>query len=299
MRSSSSARGIAGLTCACRLRQPASPCASTRRRTASAGACSASRPFRRRPGVRAGRRVDRHRPRAHPRAGAPSSGSRSTTSRHDPTAAAATSGSVDGRRYSEDEMMRAFAPLAAAIAARRRPPSRDGRDHRTRSPAAPGARSRITLAQWLDRNGAPGWLRTLIEVAYTTEMGLELRRAVGAQPADARSAPAADTFDIFGESDERFHVRGGNDLHPAAARRAALGDAIETGCVLEALRAGRRRPLRAELRSAAPARSRSRAHQRRARDPVHHAAPRAHGRRPARRQTPRDRRAAATAPTPS
>jgi monoamine oxidase len=90
------------------------------------------------------------------------------------------------------------------------------------------------LTQWFDRNGVSGWLRKLLDVAYTTEMGLACDRQsalnlitfIGTRP---------DHFRIFGESDERYHVRGGNDGIPRALA-AKLDDAIETGTVLEALR---------------------------------------------------------------
>jgi len=149
----------------------------------------------------------------------------------DPTAAYGDIWFHGGRRYSEGEILRAFAPLAEAI-------SRDAAtlpdDPITY--AAPGgtqALDRESMSQWLDRNGASGWLRQLIEVAYTCEMGLEC---------DQQSAlnfltfidPDTAKFKIFGESDERFHVRGGNDriVHGLGDK---LGDAIRTGHVLEAL----------------------------------------------------------------
>jgi len=150
----------------------------------------------------------------------------------DPTAAYGDIWFCEGRRRSEEEILVAFAPLAAAIA----------RDAETIPDAqitysAPGgveALDRETMTAWLDRNGASGWLRTLIEVAYTTEMGLQC---------DEQSAlnfltfidPDTSKFLIFGESDERFHVRGGNDLI-VQGLGAKLTDAITTGCVLESLR---------------------------------------------------------------
>lgn len=150
----------------------------------------------------------------------------------DPTAVSPDIWFHGGRRYSEADILRAFAPLAAAIE----------RDAATLPDAqityaAPGgteALDRETMSAWLDRAGASGWLRDLIEVAYTTEMGLEC---------DEQSAlnfltfidPSTEHFHIFGESDERYHVRGGNDLI-VQGLGAKLENAIETGCVLEALR---------------------------------------------------------------
>jgi monoamine oxidase len=150
----------------------------------------------------------------------------------DPSASAGDLWFCGGRRYGEDEILREFAPLATAI----------DRDAATipdeeityATPGGVETLDRETLSHWLDRNGASGWLRTLIEVAYTTEMGLEC---------DEQSAlnfltfidPGTEAFRIFGESDERFHVRGGNDQIPQRLA-AALGASVETGCVLESLR---------------------------------------------------------------
>lgn len=150
----------------------------------------------------------------------------------DPTTAAGDIWFCNGRRYSEDEILRAFAPLAAAIARDANTLPEEEITYAT--PGGAETLDRESLTAWLDRNGASGWLRTLIEVAYTTEMGLEC---------DEQSAlnfltfidSGTEHFRIFGESDERFHVRGGNDQIPHRLG-AALGGAVETGCVLEALR---------------------------------------------------------------
>lgn len=150
----------------------------------------------------------------------------------DPTAAFGDIWFHAGRRYSEHEILHAFAPLAEAIAR-----DADGLPDEQITYAAPGgseALDRESMTQWLDRNGASGWLRALIEVAYTTEMGLECEEQ-SALNFLTFIDPGTEAFRIFGESDERFHVRGGNDriVHGLGA---LLDDAIETGAVLEALR---------------------------------------------------------------
>jgi monoamine oxidase len=150
----------------------------------------------------------------------------------DPTAPFGDIWFCDGRRYDERDILREFAPLALAI----------GRDADTLPDAqvtyaAPGgaeALDRESMTQWLDRNGASGWLRKLIEVAYTTEMGLECAEQ-SALNFLTFIDPGTDAFRIFGASDERFHVRGGNDRIPHALA-AKLDDAITTGSVLESLR---------------------------------------------------------------
>jgi monoamine oxidase len=133
-----------------------------------------------------------------------------------------------GRVRSESEVVEAFRPVARIIEAELAPL---GEDTTHTDDGGAGALDRMTLAEWLDRAEVDGWFRTLLDVAYTTEYGLE--------PEDQSALnfvymidPEPDPFRIFGDSDERFHIRGGNDLVP---RRLAEGldDAIETGMVLE------------------------------------------------------------------
>lgn len=141
----------------------------------------------------------------------------------------------DGRAIGEEEIVRAFVPVAAAIERDLAAAGDGDYDYRDANPAFRQLDS-TSIAQWFDRNGVDGWLRKLLDVAYTTEMGLEC---------DEQSAlnlltfigTDADAFKVFGESDERSHVRGGNDLVPKALA-ARMDDAIETGCALEAVRGG-------------------------------------------------------------
>lgn len=137
-----------------------------------------------------------------------------------------------GAHRSEDQIVEAFAPMAAALARAVALLGDGALDHRDGNPAF-RALDALSIAQWLDRNGVSGWLRSLIDVAYTTEMGLEI---------DAQSAlnlltfidSDAQAFRVFGESDERFHVRGGNDLITTALGER-LADAIEPSSVLESV----------------------------------------------------------------
>jgi len=139
----------------------------------------------------------------------------------------------DGRAIGEEEIVRAFVPVAAAIERDLAAAGDGDYDYRDGNPAFRELDS-LSIAQWFDRNGVGGWLRKLLDVAYTTEMGLEC---------DEQSAlnlltfigTDNDAFKVFGASDERSHVRGGNDLVPKALA-ARMHDAIETGHVLEAVR---------------------------------------------------------------
>lgn len=137
-----------------------------------------------------------------------------------------------GAARSEHEILQAFAPVAAAIA-RDQALIGDG-DIDSRSRPEVLELDRLSLAQWFDRNGVDGWLRQLLDVAYTTEMGLECDQQSSLNLLTFIDADLQ-RFHPFGESDERYHVVGGNDRITAALGRG-LQDAIETGCVLEALR---------------------------------------------------------------
>ena len=139
----------------------------------------------------------------------------------------------DGRLIDEVEIVRAFVPVAAAIQrdlAAAGDGSLDSTDH---NPAF-RALDALSIAQWLDKNGVSGWLRKLLDVAYTTEMGLEITQQSAMNFLTFIGTSDAQAFHIFGASDERFHVRGGNDLIPQALA-SRLHDAIEPGHVLEAV----------------------------------------------------------------
>ena len=137
-----------------------------------------------------------------------------------------------GQRRTEAEIVEAFRPVAARIEADLATLGGDG-SVTYREPNGAAALDALSIREWLDRAGVSGWMRSLLEIGYTTEYGLE---------ADRQSAlnfllmidPAPEPFRIYGESDERFHVRGGNDLVVGALARA-LEASIDTGSVLEAV----------------------------------------------------------------
>jgi monoamine oxidase len=141
----------------------------------------------------------------------------------------------DGRAIGEREIVAAFVPVAQAIERDMGPLGDGSLDHRDGNPAFRSLDA-LSIAQWLDRNGVGGWLRKLIDVAYTTELGLEIDQQSALNLLTFIGTDDADTFKVFGESDERFHVRGGNDL---IVQRLGdqLGGAIESGHALEAVAA--------------------------------------------------------------
>ncbi|MEO8277298.1 MAG: NAD(P)/FAD-dependent oxidoreductase [Thermoanaerobaculia bacterium] len=137
----------------------------------------------------------------------------------------------EGRRWDDAEIVEAFTPIAAAIDSAWETVS--GETVTYRAPNGGEAIDRQSIAEWLDGAGCTGWFRKLLDIAYTTEYGLEI---------DDQSAwnllmmidTAPDPFKIFGESDERFHVRGGNDQIPKRLAEHLAGR-VETGTRLEAI----------------------------------------------------------------
>jgi monoamine oxidase len=136
-----------------------------------------------------------------------------------------------GRRRSEAEVATAFKPIAEQIEKDKKTITGDWVSHA--EPNNGQALDHLSIAQWLDRAGAEGWFRQLLDVAYTTEYGREIAEQ-SALNFLMMIDPTPEPFKVFGESDERFHVRGGNDQIPAGLAQR-LGDRVETGVRLEAI----------------------------------------------------------------
>ena len=103
-----------------------------------------------------------------------------------------------------------------------------------RQPHRGQALDRLSIAEWLETRGVTGALRSLLETAYVGEFGLEaaeqtalnLLLMIGSKPG---------SFELLGESDERFHIVEGNDSVPTRlAERLTQPVTLETR--LEAIR---------------------------------------------------------------
>ncbi|HUP93204.1 MAG TPA: FAD-dependent oxidoreductase [Solimonas sp.] len=135
-----------------------------------------------------------------------------------------------GRRYTTAQVGAALQPLLRAV---ERDMARVGDGDITyKTPQGLEALDRQTLGSWLRRQGLGGWALRLVETAYATEMGLDCDQQ---SALNFHTFVGTDPFAILGESDERFHVRGGNDLVVQGLGKR-LDDAIEPGQRLEALR---------------------------------------------------------------
>ena len=70
---------------------------------------------------------------------------------------------------------------------------------------------RLSVAEYLDRLKVEGWLRDLLDVMYVTEYGLETGEQSALNLIDLPSAITdKKDLELFGESDERYKVQGGN-----------------------------------------------------------------------------------------
>ncbi|MCB9894798.1 MAG: FAD-dependent oxidoreductase [Planctomycetes bacterium] len=92
-----------------------------------------------------------------------------------------------------------------------------------------------SISQYLDAIRAEGWLKSLLDVAFVTEYGLD---------ADQQSAfnmlcligldTTTESWETFGDSDERYKVKGGNQ-QVTDRLAAGLDDRIQTARRLEAI----------------------------------------------------------------
>jgi monoamine oxidase len=117
---------------------------------------------------------------------------------------------INGRHYTHEQAAAAFAPLAKKIF-EDYDALGDVVDYQTEGGGT--AIDRMSIAEYLDKIGARGWMRELIETAYVTEYGFEtadqsaLNFVFLIGTGDLEDAEA---FSLLGESDERYKVRGGN-----------------------------------------------------------------------------------------
>jgi monoamine oxidase len=129
-----------------------------------------------------------------------------------------------GVHFSEAQVISEFEPLATRMRA----------DAMALSPAISAAShspadvqfDRMSIAEYLQRIGASGWLRNLLEVAYLTEYGMDVEQQSCLNMLTLLSLDPSQGFRIFGDSDERYKVLGGNEQVPRGLA-AELGDRIE------------------------------------------------------------------------
>lgn len=114
----------------------------------------------------------------------------------------------DGRHYSEKEVVKAFIPLARKIA---KDYDSLGEEVSYRDHGNGKELDNLSIAEYLTRIGARGWIRELLHVAYVTEYGLEAEQQSALNLIMMIGTDTSDGFKPFGDSDERFTVKGGNE----------------------------------------------------------------------------------------
>lgn len=92
-----------------------------------------------------------------------------------------------------------------------------------------------SIAQYLDRAPISPILRQMIRIAYTTEFGREPEEQSCLNLLAFFTDPPPEEFSIYGSSDERYHIVGGNEQVPQQLA-ARLTPFIETGTALDAIR---------------------------------------------------------------
>ncbi|HLA62973.1 MAG TPA: NAD(P)/FAD-dependent oxidoreductase [Rhodothermales bacterium] len=137
-----------------------------------------------------------------------------------------------GRHHTEAEVVEAFRPLAARIQA-----DYDSMGEIVDFENEGGATAfdRMSIAQYLDRIGASGLIRELLEVAYVTEYGLDVDEQSALNLVFLIGTDVSAGFQPFGDSDERYKVDGGNQrIADELAMR--LDGQVRLGHVLESVR---------------------------------------------------------------
>jgi monoamine oxidase len=147
-----------------------------------------------------------------------------------------------GHRISQQQVIEEFSPLAKRIAndlQRLGDPCGNGRADRNISyhdPSQAAVRlDRLSIAEYLATTPMSWAMDQLLKVAYITEFGrdaesqscLNMLFLIGAEVGQ---------WSTYGVSDERYHVVGGNDQIPQRLAER-LHRAVETGTVLESIRA--------------------------------------------------------------
>ncbi len=141
----------------------------------------------------------------------------------------------DGRAHTYAQVLRQFQAvydqLQADVNAAGYPTTFDSSTPRGRQ------LDRMSIAEYLDRTipgGRNSLLGQVLDVAYNIEFGAETYDQSALSLLYLLGYSDSDPFSIFGESDERFHIRGGND-QLVSGLTARLAGQIQTATPLVAI----------------------------------------------------------------
>jgi monoamine oxidase len=135
----------------------------------------------------------------------------------------------DNHRISEKTLIEALKPYLSVI-------KKDAALVATENYKNPAliALDKLSLDEYLQKIGISGWLYELIRISYTSEMGLESDIQNCIAFLELLDTNTANGFDIYGESDERYKVIGGNQKVVDALAKKLEGQ-IEREYQLESL----------------------------------------------------------------
>ena len=142
---------------------------------------------------------------------------------------------VGGRVLTEAEILEGFAPIAKAIDEALATLKDPEGDITYTEPNGAEALDRMSIRAWLDSVGASGPVRRLLDVAYCTEYGLETDDSSALNLLTMISTEA-EKFEVFGESDERYRAKDGNDTFVTRLHAALPGGCVALGHRLVAVR---------------------------------------------------------------
>lgn len=110
----------------------------------------------------------------------------------------------NGRKISEKEIIREFKKIAPKIA---RDKASLGEDYDT---AAAQQLDNTPLSEYINSLKCAGWLKELLVASFIAEFGLDCEEQSTINMMDMIDTNTDQGFKVFGESDERFRIKGGN-----------------------------------------------------------------------------------------
>ena len=112
-----------------------------------------------------------------------------------------------GTDYSEEQIIEAFIPLAERMDADL---ENIGEIVNFEEDGGAAELDQLSISQYMERIGASGWIRQFLEIAYVAEYGLEATEQSCLNLLFLIGTDTTDGFSVYGISDERFKVEGGN-----------------------------------------------------------------------------------------
>lgn len=135
----------------------------------------------------------------------------------------------NNQHYTLEQVINALTPYAGSIKA-------DIDLYNNDYDAAVAAFDNLSMEEYFDNKGITGWLKSLLVEAFVTEFGLNVGEQACLNFIDITSVDFSNNdYDIFGESDERYKINGGNQ-QVVDALANALNGTVYTDQLLESIK---------------------------------------------------------------